>query len=240
MRPAVRVAARGVQVAHRPTQEAALPDDTELLEQRVIKRKQKLEEAAAVVSMIQERLASASTADEEAGRELRTLRAALKSAEKKAKRLKKRTKQAEALAGSVEQDRLLAERELGEELQSYEKRQGKLAKAEAALAAARATQRVDDVAPPEATPAKKSPARKSTTAKRTATTKQAAPRKRAAAAKKTTSTTGRTTSTASTAKKTTAGAASTASTAKKTTARKTAASKAPARKTTTRQPRKTT
>lgn len=214
-----------------------MPDDTELLEQRVIKRKQKLEEAAAVVSMIQDRLASASASDEEAGRELRTLRAALKSAEKKAKRLKKRTKQAEALAGSAEQDRLLAERELGEELQSYEKRQGKLAKAEAALAAARATQRVDDVAPPEAVPAKKAPARKapaskSAPAKRSAASKQAAPRKRAAAAKKTTSTTGRTTSTASTAKKTTA---STASTAKKTTARKT-----PARKTTTRQPRKTT
>ena len=208
-----------------------MPDDTELLEQRVIKRKQKLEEAAAVVTMIQERLASASKADEEAGRELRTLRAALESAEKKAKRLKKRTKQAEDLAGSVEQDRLAAERELAEELQSYEKRQGKLAKAEAALAAAQATQRVDDVAPPEAAPAKKSPARKapaskSAPAKRSAPTKQATPRKRAAAAKKTTSTTGRT--------------ASTASTAKKTTARKTSASKAPARKTTTRQPRKTT
>ena len=98
-----------------------MPDDTELLEQRVTRRKQKLEQAAAVVSMTQERLASATAADEVASRELRTLRAALKSAQKKAKRLKQRTKQAEALSGSTEQDRLLAERELAEELQTSEK-----------------------------------------------------------------------------------------------------------------------
>ena len=79
----------------------------------------------------------------------------------------------------------------------------------AALAAAQATQRVEDTPPPEA-PAEAAPkstakstprktTRKTTTAKRSAPAKQAAqPRKRTAAAKKTTSTTRRTTSTAST------------------------------------------
>ena len=196
-----------------------MPDDTELLEQRVTKRKQKLEQAAAVVSMVQDRVASATTAEEEAGRELRTLRAALKSAQKKAKRLKKRTDQARALSGSAEQDRLDAERELGEELRTYEKAQAKLAKAEGALAAAMATQRVEDTPPPEA------PSEAATPAPRSSSTRKATPaRKRTAAAKKTTSTTGRTASTTST-----------ASTAKKATAKR-----SPARKTTTRQPRKTT
>jgi len=161
-----------------------LPDDTELLEQRVTKRKQKLEQAAAVVSMVQERVATATAADEQSGRELRTLSAALKAAEKKAKRLKKRTKQAQALSGSAAEDRLAAERELAEELQRYDKQQAKLAKAEAALAAGLATQRVEDVAPPEATqePAKttgatqgRTPARKTAPRKRTAAPTTPAP-----------------------------------------------------------------
>jgi hypothetical protein len=196
-----------------------LPDDTELLEQRVTKRKQKLEQAAAVVSMVQDRLASATAADEEAGRELRTLRAALKAAEKKAKLLKKRTQQARDLSASAEDDRLSAERELGEELQRYEKQQSKLAKAEAALAAALATQRVEEVAPPGApdvSEARDGPAGSSAPAKRSTAKKAAPARKRTASAKKTTS--GRTTR------------SSTSGTAKK----------APARTTSTRQPRPTT
>jgi chromosome segregation ATPase len=200
-----------------------LPDDTELLEQRVTKRKQKLEQAAAVVSLVQDRVATATAADEESGRELRTLRAALEAAEKKAKRLKKRTRQARALSGSAEEDRLAAERELAEELQRYDKRQAKLAKAEAALAAALATRRVEEAAPLGAT---QDPAQTTAPVKRSAPVRKTAPRKRTVAAtKKTTSTTGRTTSTGGTTKKATAA--------------KAPAAKAPARKASTRA-RKTT
>lgn len=237
-----------------------MPDDTELLEQRVTKRKQKLEQAAAVVSMVQERVATATAADEQSGRELRTLSAALKAAEKKAKRLKKRTKQAQALSGSAAEDRLAAERELAEELQRYDKQQAKLAKAEAALAAGLATQRVEDVAPPEATqePAKttgatqgRTPARKTAPRKRTAATttaaKKTAPRKRTAttasttsAAKKTTSTTGRTTGSAGSAGTTgTSGTAGTAGTAKKASTRKSSATKSTATKATATTAKKT-
>jgi hypothetical protein len=62
-------------------------DDTALLELKVSKHQQKLEQAASVVSMTRDRLASSEKADKESRRELKSLEAALKSAKKKAKQL---------------------------------------------------------------------------------------------------------------------------------------------------------
>jgi hypothetical protein len=169
-----------------------LSDDTELLQQRVIKQTQKLEQARTVVELTQARLDAASAAHEESERERKRKESALELATSRAKRLAKETKRARRLSEAVMQDRADAENELAEHLQAQEKRQAKLAKAEAALAAARATQDVEQAATrttaprkrsagtAKKTPAKKTPGTKATAKKATAkkaTTKKATTRR---------------------------------------------------------------
>ena len=153
-----------------------LSDDTELLQQRVTKQTQKLEQARTVVELTQARLDAASAAHEESERERKRKESALELARSRAKRLAKETKRARRLSEAVMQDRADAENELAEHLQTQEKRQAKLAKAEAALAAARATQDVEQAATRTRTtqPRKRSTAAKKTTVKKTAAKKTAA------------------------------------------------------------------
>ena len=146
-----------------------MPDNMELLEQRVTKQQQKLEQASTVVELTQARLDVAARASDDADRERRRLASALELAERRAKRLAKEAKGALKLADAVGQDRADAENELAENVKAQQKRQAKLAKAEAALAAAKATQDVGQAATKKATPRKRA----------AATTTKATPRKRA-------------------------------------------------------------
>ena len=147
-----------------------LSDDMELLRQRVTKQGQKLEQARAVVDLTQARLDAASAAHEDADRERKRKESALELAKSRAKRLAKETKRARRLSEAVGQDRADAENELAERLETREKRQSKLAKAEAALAAAQATQDVEQAAAKKTTTPRKRTA--------SATRKTATPRKR--------------------------------------------------------------
>ena len=128
-----------------------------------------------VVELTQARLDAASAAHEDAERERKRKESALKLAKSRAKRLAKETKRARRLSEAVGQDRADAENELAEHVQTREKRQSKLAKAEAALAAAQATQDVEQAAAKKTTTARKRTA--------SATKKTVAPRKRTSAQK---------------------------------------------------------
>ena len=171
-----------------------MADNMDLLEQRVISRRQKLEQASTVVEMTQARFDAASAAREDAARERKRLKTALKLAETRAKRLGKEAKRARKLAYALGQDRDDAENELAESLKAQRARETKLAKAEAALAAAQATHDVEQAAATKkAAPTKKAatPSKRTTSTtkkvatprKRTTSTtkKVATPRKRAAA-----------------------------------------------------------
>ena len=196
-------------------QETVMAENTQLLVQRVGKHQDKLKEAAAVVTMTQHRHADAAKSHKETERALRTLESALVKTEKKAKRLKKQAKDARRLASAADSDRRDARAELSTHTKAHEKRQKKLAKFEAALAAAQASEKVQqttstDKAIASATPRddrkgtskttkksattrKRTTAAKSTATTKTAATKKAAPTRKRAATTKASSSTGNTT-----------------------------------------------
>jgi hypothetical protein len=168
-----------------------LSDNRELLQQRVTKHQQKLDQATTVVELTQARFDAASTAHDEAARDLKRKKSALKLAKARYRRLEKEAKRASELAKAVGQDRADAKNELAEHRQVQEKRQAKLAKAEAALAAEQAVQDVATTATKSAASRKRAAgATKKTATPRTrastATKKTAAPRKRATTKKTTT------------------------------------------------------
>lgn len=154
-----------------------MSDNMELLEQRVNKQRQKLEQASTVVQLTQERFDAASAAKDDAARERKRLKSALKLAQSRTKRLGRDAKKARKLAYALGQDRTDAKNELAESLEAQRAREGKLAKAEAALAAARATH---DVEQSVASTTARSPGKRATPA----TKKVGTPRKRATATKK--------------------------------------------------------
>lgn len=180
--------AAGSPVDRDPWEGETVSDNMELLQQRVTKHQQKLDQASKVAQMSQERLDAVSKASDEADRERRRLQSALELAERRAKRLAKEAKNALKLADAVGQDRADAENELAENLQRQQKRQDKLARAEAELASAKAAQDVEQAAAskqsaPRKRPAaastatrSKRPAARKTATKRTATKKTSAGR----------------------------------------------------------------
>jgi hypothetical protein len=95
-----------------------LSDDTGLLQQRVAKQRQKLEQARTVVELTRGRFDAAAEAHEEAERERKRKESALELAKGRAKRLAKETKRARRLSEAVGQDRADAENELAEHLEA--------------------------------------------------------------------------------------------------------------------------
>ena len=91
--------------------------------------------------MSRRRASTASATYEDVDRERKRVKAALKLAQKRAKRLAKEVKRTKKLARAAEDDRDDAETELAENHATRDKRRSKLAKAQAALAAAQACSR---------------------------------------------------------------------------------------------------
>ena len=113
-------------------------DNPELLEQRAAKHRDKLAETQTVLVMSQERLDRAVAACQESTRSRKALASSLKRTRKKSKQLKKLAKQAGAVSAALRDERQRAERKLAKHTKQLKAREVKLAKAESALAAARA------------------------------------------------------------------------------------------------------
>ena len=121
-------------------------ENLELLQQRADRQREKAEEANTVLQSVEARLSSATTASDEARRERKRTRSARRVAEQRLARLAKEEKKARKLAREADEDRADAENELAESRRTWEKRQAKLAAAEADVAAARAAQQVESSA----------------------------------------------------------------------------------------------
>ena len=161
-----------------------MSDNRELLQQKVNNHRQKLDQAKTVVELTQARVDAASTAHEEADRERKRQKSALKLAKARVKRLDKEAKRSRKVAAALGQDRADAENELAENLQAQQDCQAELSKAEGALAAEEAAQDVEQAATKKTAPRKRAATtKKATPRKRTtsATKKATTPRKRAAA-----------------------------------------------------------
>jgi chromosome segregation ATPase len=146
-----------------------MSDNVEQLQQRVAKRREKLEDAASAVELTQARFDASAAAYEQADADRKRLKTSLKLAKRRARRLAKEAKRATKLAHVTLDDRDDAVRELDEHLVAHDKRAAKLEKAEAALAAAPQPEVVAvpvkkaapaRKAPVKRTPVKKVPARK--------------------------------------------------------------------------------
>ena len=168
-----------------------MSDNRELLQQKVNNHRQKLDQAKTVVELTQARVDAASTAHEEADRERKRQKSALKLAKARVKRLDKDAKRSRKLAAALGQDRADAENELAENLQAQQECQAELSKAEGALAAEEAAQDVEQAATKKTTPRKRA----------ATTTKKATPRKRTTSATKKATTSRKRTATGTTTKR---------------------------------------
>ena len=167
-----------------------LSDSMELLQQRVSRHQEKLEHATGVLDLTRARFDTSSAAYADADRARARIKKALKLAKRRAARLAKEAAHAKQLARETKDDRDDAETELAENLALHDKRRVKLAKAQAALAAAEAEGAVEESPAPtrEAAPARRTATRKSVATKaapaKKAPAKRAASSKRATAARK--------------------------------------------------------
>ena len=142
--------------------------------EEVSRKRERLDHASGVVELTQTRFETASTAYDEAIRERKRVKTALRLAQRRAERLAKEAKRAKTSLRAAAEDRDDADSELSENISTRDKRQAKLVKAEAALAAAEATATVQQ----EPAPAKKAaPATKRAPATKAATTKAGPARK---------------------------------------------------------------
>jgi chromosome segregation ATPase len=164
-----------------------MADDVEILQQRVDKQRDKLGLAAGIVDLTQARLDTATAAYDEAERERKRLKDALRLARRRADRLAKEAKQAKKLARATKEDRDDADLELAEHVATRDKRQAKLVKVEAALAEAQALAEPPPPPPPakkaataRKAPAKKTPAARKTPAKKTPAARETPAKKTAA------------------------------------------------------------
>jgi chromosome segregation ATPase len=159
-----------------------LSDDIELLKQRVSTQQEKFDQATGVVDLAQARFDTASAAFEDADRERKRVKTALKLAQRRASRLAKEAKRTEKLARTAKEDRDDAETELAENHAVRDRRQAKMAKAQATLSAAQVQADLKEPvapAPARSTIVRKQPAKKAAPAKkssgrRTASTTRAA------------------------------------------------------------------
>lgn len=154
--------------------------DIELLAKKVEKHQAKLQEHTTLLEMTEKRAATADQDRQGAAREADRLKKRAKQAKQEARRLAREAKRAHLRLEAGEADHDQAEKERLELGKLVEKRRDKLAKAEAAHAAAQAGQRATGTAPRTRT----SSSRKTASPRRTASS--ATSKRTSTAAKKTT------------------------------------------------------